>query len=113
MDLSRCFTVLEKLYEGYEDILERVLKLPQIHDDDQFVFLFHKDEGSLSRRISLGQGTMDLDFEGKKGNYLRTCKTLTELKVEHIDLYKVLMQNMESCLFKGEPNIKICNGHLI
>ena len=46
---------------------------------------------------------MDVAFEGKEGNYLRTCKTLAELKVEQIDLYKVLMQNIESCVFKGEP----------
>ena len=95
--------VLQKLYEGYEDILEGVLKLPQIHDHDQFVVPFHKDEVSLSRRISLGQGTRDVDFEGKKGNYLRTYKTLAELKVEQIDLYEVLMQNIDSCVLKREP----------
>ena len=63
----------------------------------------------MSRRISLGQGTIDLEFEGKKGNYLRTCKTLAGLKVEQIDLYKVLMQNIESCVLKGEtkdPNMQ-------
>ena len=95
--------VYEKMYEGYEDILEGVLKLQQINDHDQFVVLFHKYEGRLSRGISLGQQTIDLDFEDKKGNYLRTCKTLVEMKVEQIDLYKVLMQNIESCVLKGEP----------
>ena len=94
---------LGKLYVNYEDILEGVLKPPQIHDHDQFLVLFHKDEGSLSRRISLGQVTIELDFEGKKGNYLRTCKTLVELKMEQIDLYNVLIQNIESCVLKGEP----------
>ena len=95
--------VLEKLYEGYEDILEGVLKLPQIHDHDQFVVLFHKDEGSLSRRISLGQGTIDLDFEDKKGNYLRICKTLAQLKVEQIDLYKSSHAKYRELCVKGEP----------
>ena len=46
---------------------------------------------------------------------MKTCKTLAELKVEHIDLYKVFMQNIDSCLLKGKskdphmqwsPNIK-------
>ena len=105
--------VLEKLYESYEDILEGALKVPQIHEHDQFVVLFYKDEGSLSRRISLGQGTVDLDFEGKKGNYLRTCKTLEEVKVEQINLYKLPIQNIESCVLRGSQKIQICNGHLI
>ena len=85
------------------------MKLSQFHDHDQFVVLFHKDEGSLFRRTSLGQGTIDLDFEDKKGNYLRTYKSLVELNVEQIDLYKVIMQNIKSCVLK----IQICNGHLI
>ena len=100
IDLS--VAVLEKLYEAYKDILEGVLKLPQIHGHDQFVVLFHKDEGSLCRRISLGQGTIDLDFEGQKGNYFSICKTLAELKVEQIDMYRVLMQNIESGVLNGE-----------
>ena len=117
LDRSECIglsaAVLEKLYEGYEDILEGVLKFPQIHDHDQFVVLFHKYEAILSRRISLGQETTDLDIEDKKRNYLRTCKNLAEVKVEQIDLYKVLMQNMESCVLRGSQKIQICNGHLI
>ena len=89
--------------EGYKDTLEGVLKLPLIHNYDQFVVLFHKDEGNLSRRISLGQGTIDSNFEDKKGNYLKTCKTLAVVQVEQTDLKKVLMQSIESCVLKGEP----------
>ena len=88
------------------------MKLPQIHDHDQFAVLFHQDEGSLSRRISCGQGIIDLDFEGKKGKYLKTCKTLAELKVEQINLYKVLMLNIERYVLKRDISM-ICHSNRI
>ena len=56
---------------------------------------------------------LDLDFEGKKGNYLRNSMTLAELKVIQIDLYKLLMQNIEKHVLKGEPKDPNMQCHLI
>ena len=99
--------IVKDLYASVhlDDKLEGILKLPQQDEIDEFLAVFTPGDVLLSaERLKTPVGRRDLTFpDGSSARYKGTSKQLAEIKATEKELYKVLLQNLESCLVRGTP----------
>ena len=99
-----CNIIFDLYAKRFPDLFEGVIKLPQQEEYDEFVVVFKPNEISISERLQIAMGSQTITFDdGCSVDFKRTAKQLAEIKESNNELFKVLFENLESCLVQGKP----------